>query len=241
MQAKVSSDAEGDTFFLDSQDDQPFEEAAASSAEPGAAVAAPRSKRGRAEVGARQERQGVAWQAQTGIAQQTRKGRAEQGQKSMAQQTKNDAAPQADDATGLIAVYDQPPAKRQALPSSAQMKKAVAKGVESSSKADISRLGSAQQYAQHGRPLALQPSSHPIQRSAPAQPMAGPTSARSTGKLDQSVRGIDSARQECHRSRAISVADKVILSSNIVISLCQKDQCACKLLLCLLSELQQSR
>lgn len=236
LQAKANSDAEGDTFFLDSQDDQPFEEAAASSAEPAASVAVPRSKRGRTEGGASQEQQGVARQAQTGIAQQTQKGRARQGQKSMPRQARNDAAPQADDATGLITVHDQPPAKRQALASSPQMKKAAAKGVKSSSTADISGLGSAQQSAQHDRPLVLQPSSHATQRSAPAQPMPGPTSsARSNGKLEQSVREIDSARQECDRSRAVLVADKVIWSSRIVVSVSKKGQCACKLLLCLLS------
>ena len=223
LQTKAKPDAEVDAFFLDSEDDQSSEEVAATSGEP---AAEPCSKRGRAEASANQ--------AQTGIAQQAHKGRAQQGQKSMAQQAKNGVAPQAGGATGSVAVNSQPSAKRRALASPAQNKKAAAKSVRSSSTADASGVESAQQYPQQGCPLALQPSRPTAQHIALAQPTSGLTSsARSNKKLDQPAREDSSPRpQYTARSIAVSVADKVILSKRINISFLV-GKCACNLLLCL--------
>lgn len=200
LQTKAKPVAEVDAFFLDSEDDQSSEEVAATSGEP---AAEPCSKRGRAEVSANQ--------AQTGIAQQAHKGRAQQGQKSMAQQAKNGMAPQAGGATGSVAINSQPSAKRRALASPAQNKKAAAKSVRSSSTADASGV-----------------------ESALAQPMSCLTSsARSNKKLDQPAREDSSPRpQYTARSIAVSVADKVILSRVISISFLV-GKCACNLLLCL--------
>lgn len=218
LQTQVKPDAEGDTFFLDSEDEQSSEEEPASSAKPAADVAVPCSKRGRGEVSAMQAQQGVAQQAQTGIAQQAQKGRAQQGQSIMAQQAKNCAAPQADGATHSVAIHDQPFAKRQALTSSAQTMVAATKRVSTSNTADVSGIGSAQQYPQHNRLLVLQPSHHAVQYSPQAQPMHGPTSsAMSTEKLDQSAREVGSDRRKsADRSRAISTVDKVMLSESIL-------------------------
>ena len=199
LQTKAKPVAEVDAFFLDSEDDQSPEEVAATSGEP---AAEPCSKRGHAEVSVNQ--------AQTGIAQQAHKGKAQQGQKSMAQQAKNGVVPQAGGATGSVAVNSQPSAKRQALATPAQNKKAAAKLVRSSSTADVCGV----ENPQHGRPLPLQPSRPTAQHIAVAQPMPGLTSSvRSNKKLDQPAREDGSPRpQYTARSIAVSVSDKVILS-----------------------------
>ena len=102
-----------------------------------------------------------------------------------------------------------------------KVKKAAAKRVRTSSTADVSGIASTQQYPQHDRPLALQPSHHAVQHIAQAQPMPGPTSsARSNENLDRPAREVGSARpQYMACSPEEPVADKVILSRSIVISL----------------------
>ena len=232
MQTNAKPDAEGDAFFLDSEDDPSSEEAAATSAEPAAAVAVPRSNWGHAEVSASQAQQGtastdIAQQEQTGTAQQAQKGRTQQGQKSRAWQAKSGAASKADGTTGSVAVQDQPSAKRQALASSQQIMKAAAKRVRTSSTADVCGSESAQQYPQHDRPLVLQPSHQAVQHIAQAQPMPSSTSAKSNKHLDRPAKEVGSARpQYTARSLAVSAANKVMLSRKLLICLSQQDKYA---------------
>ena len=209
----MQTSAKPDAFFLDSENSS--EEEPASSAKPAADVAVPGSKHGRGEIGASQ--------AQTGVAQQAQKGggsgsQAQQGQNITAQQAQKGAAPQPDGAMRSVGVHDQRSAKRQAVTSSAEIKEAATKRVRTSGTADASGIGSAQQYPQHNRPLALQPSHHAVQHSPQAQPVPGANSSvRSNEKLDQSAREVASARQNsADRNRAVSIADKVIYPKSIL-------------------------
>lgn len=203
MQTKAKTDAEDDAFFLDSSDDSSDAQSAGEApdilAKP-AAEAVTRRKRSHAEITASQAQKSLPQQAQMGMAQQV--------QRAKAQQAQNNVGLQADGATPLVALHEQPPAKRRALAGSAQVKRVAANGFGTSSMADECGGGMTQQHAGKNCPQALQPSNHAVQHSAQAQPMRDSTSpAKASETRDQSAGEDELGRGK--RSRAVSAVDQV--------------------------------
>lgn len=241
LQPNTKPDAEGDAFFLDSNDDSSDDrsagEAPAISAKPAAAEAVTHRKRSHGEISASQALNSLPQQAQKGMAQQV------QGAK--AQQAQNSVGLQAVGATPLAGPFEQPAAKRQALAGSAHINRAAANRVGTSSMADECGRGSTQQHAGKNRPLALQASHHAVQHSAQAQPMRDSTfPAKASEKRDQSARKDDLGRGK--RSRAVSAVNQVTFCPSLTCGYCscghssgKVDECA-PALVCLVCLLQKS-
>ena len=184
LQTKAKPDAEGDAFFLDSNDEQSSEKAPVRSPMPAAAVAVPQRKRARADFTA-----------------------------SLAQESVSQQAQQAQDATGVL--HEQPPARRQALLTLPQHKKAAAKRVRTSSMVDVPGFGNAQQDPEQDRPAALQPSHHAAQPTAHVLPKPGPIVSlgpAENGEQSATKAGLARRQTKDGRSRAVSAANEVCLS-----------------------------